>query len=279
MKPCPVGTKIQTMIFDRELWTPTEAREWLHAHKMKALKKESSGMILSYRFGQAPLNSFDKKSFRSIEIDAKNGIKAIIGCPRRAINPCSPIKNPCGTKKNPAAKARRGRAATSAISAKSRGAAPRLPAVLVYLGRAVELHNDKWGYRWPRSENMGLYTCPQGKCLYVIANNKKPVSKDQFQNALNAKRAQVDAALKTYSDFHDRDSMTGSIMAAPQRPLVTIGRAHALVYVSNKWTGRDQEYVHDFKRPPLVRADAPNAPRLITIAGAGLRVKKAGITG
>jgi hypothetical protein len=75
---CPVGTEVQTLIFDPELFNKTEAKRWAKESGFKATKIDETRD--SYRIRQKDPRSFKKTGFRTIDIT--EGVKAVIGCPR-----------------------------------------------------------------------------------------------------------------------------------------------------------------------------------------------------
>jgi hypothetical protein len=78
---CPVGTEVQTLIFDKDVFSEKEAKSWAKKHNMKygyVDEKENT-----YRIRQEEPSEFKDESFRTINIT--EGVKAVIGCPRNKI--------------------------------------------------------------------------------------------------------------------------------------------------------------------------------------------------
>jgi len=80
-KLCKVGTKIQTLLFDKKHFTEAQAIKWLqenHFDGLKADEKENT-----YRFRQMSPKSFKADSFRTTNFKNKlpEGVKAVIACP------------------------------------------------------------------------------------------------------------------------------------------------------------------------------------------------------
>jgi len=73
---CPVGTKVQTLLFSKDNFTLKKAKAWLkkHGYKTDVDEKENT-----YRFRQVEPCEFNEESFRTIEFT--DGIKAVVGCP------------------------------------------------------------------------------------------------------------------------------------------------------------------------------------------------------
>jgi hypothetical protein len=74
----PRSTRIQSIIFDRALWTITKAKAWLKRHNRKSPKPDVTKNF--YRFRQEPPSHFVKTTFRTIPM-GRNGIEAIIAIP------------------------------------------------------------------------------------------------------------------------------------------------------------------------------------------------------
>ena len=78
-KICPVGTKVQSLIFSKENYNETSAKKWAENHNYKfgyADEKEET-----FRIRQKNPKFFDSDSFRTIDITA--GIQAVIACPKK----------------------------------------------------------------------------------------------------------------------------------------------------------------------------------------------------
>jgi 16S rRNA G966 N2-methylase RsmD len=78
-KICPVGTKIQSLIFSKEKFTKNSAKKWAENHSYKfgyVDEKEET-----YRIRQKNPKYFDNDSFRTIDIT--DGIQGVIACPKK----------------------------------------------------------------------------------------------------------------------------------------------------------------------------------------------------
>jgi 16S rRNA G966 N2-methylase RsmD len=78
-KICPVGTKVQSLIFSKENYNETSAKKWAENHNYKfgyADEKEET-----FRIRQKNPKFFDSDSFRTIDIT--DGIQAVIACPKK----------------------------------------------------------------------------------------------------------------------------------------------------------------------------------------------------
>lgn len=76
----PESTQVQTLIFSKDLFTNSQAKDWSLKHNFIASKFDENidGQI---RVRQHQPIMYDKKSFRTIEL--KEGIKAVIGKPKK----------------------------------------------------------------------------------------------------------------------------------------------------------------------------------------------------
>lgn len=76
---CPVGTKIQTIIFSKEFFNKTKAVKWLDKNNFKGTIADDKSTTV--RFRQASPDKFKEDTFRTIELT--KGVKAVIGCPKK----------------------------------------------------------------------------------------------------------------------------------------------------------------------------------------------------
>lgn len=77
---CPVGTEVQTLIFNKEWWTARQAQKWARTHDFKAAKVDETSA--SWRLRQKPVSRFRRGSFRTITFRGVKGIKAVVACPK-----------------------------------------------------------------------------------------------------------------------------------------------------------------------------------------------------
>lgn len=76
---CPVGTKIQTLIFDKDVFTKAKAISW--ADHKGFLTEKVDDKEDTYRIRQRHPFEFKAGSMRTIKL--KKGVQAVIGCPRK----------------------------------------------------------------------------------------------------------------------------------------------------------------------------------------------------
>jgi hypothetical protein len=75
---CPVGTEVQTLLFDKDDFTKSDAKAWARENDFKHGKVDETDEY--YRLRQRPPGEFKKSGFRTI--DLSTGVKAVIGCPK-----------------------------------------------------------------------------------------------------------------------------------------------------------------------------------------------------
>jgi hypothetical protein len=76
---CPVGTQVQTLIFDRDQFSRSEAIAWARRNAYRTDKVDTTAN--SFRIRQSSPGRFTRDSFRTISLSDR--VKAVIGCPRR----------------------------------------------------------------------------------------------------------------------------------------------------------------------------------------------------
>lgn len=76
-KNCPVGTKIQSIIFSKDKFTEKSAKSWAESNDFKYGKVDEK--LNTYRLRQNAPSEYRKGSFRTIDIT--DGVKAIVACP------------------------------------------------------------------------------------------------------------------------------------------------------------------------------------------------------
>ena len=136
----PRATSIQSILFDRDRWTVSEAKRWLEDHDKKIPSVDRTTDY--YRFRQAPPGNFDRSTFRTISL-GKN-IKAVIAMP---------------LKKNPSSKK------------------VRLPRKVVDLGRLVELTFADGTVWSPRKKLVHLCSSESGRTLWILTVSKENTKK------------------------------------------------------------------------------------------------------
>lgn len=95
---------------------------------------------------------------------------------------------------------------------------------------------------------------------------------DKHQNALNK-------ASKLYERWSDLELDTINSYGVRDKKLINAGRVISITYRSDKWTGNNTDYIHTFKKPPIVKMDDLDEPEFIQISGGKLKVQPRGIVG
>jgi len=146
-------------------------------------------------------------------------------------------------------------------------AAVALPSTVVELGKAVELALDCG--ELIKFRGYALCSNTEGTRLYILRTLKKKVAQPKGG-------ATIDKARQLYSRFSDFESEKAFSLQAADSRLSKIGTADHIVYRSDKWTGKNVDYIHEFDRPPAVWANKSKS--VIALVGS-IHVKKEGITG
>lgn len=76
---CPVGTKIQTLIFDKSMFNLRQAKVW--AKKNNFENDFVDGKLNTLRIRQKDPAIFTENGFRTIQL--RQGVQAVIGCPKK----------------------------------------------------------------------------------------------------------------------------------------------------------------------------------------------------
>jgi hypothetical protein len=74
---CPSGMEIQTVLFDKDNYSESEAKTWLLNHDLRSKKVDETEN--NFRFRQKSPLRFNEDSFRTIRL--KKGIQAVVACP------------------------------------------------------------------------------------------------------------------------------------------------------------------------------------------------------
>jgi len=80
LKPCPVGTQVQTLLLDKSYFDARDARGWAKRHGFLASKIDITER--HYRFRQAEPSAFEPQGFRTMKL--RPGVQAVVGCPASA---------------------------------------------------------------------------------------------------------------------------------------------------------------------------------------------------
>lgn len=155
----------------------------------------------------------------------------------------------------------------------------KLPPVLCGLGRPIRVECGDVVYKWTTKDKVQLYSAPNGKSLYCLKVVKQKTDKADFERRIEKNRSAIDESVKLYQKWHEFDAATGDVMKPPRGFLFNVGRATAILYASDKWTGKIKHFIHEFKTPPVVWVNSKTAPTVLILTGGKINVKSDGITG
>ena len=160
--------------------------------------------------------------------------------------------------------------------------APKLPAVVTVLGDAVEIRarlNDGTDrlYRFGSGNRRRAFLCsnPSGRRLYVLPVKPVPASRLKKRPITN----EIKRAARMYEKWSDFEADRGSLIDVPKKRLNKVGRVTHVVYRSDKWDGRANDYIHSFDAPPILWADRKAKPDVLALTGGKIRVTQRGIVG
>lgn len=251
-KKCPRGMKVQSVYFCSKSFTDSAAKKWLREHGYKAPRADVTKNYRHYR--QLPPADFAFGSIRTIEFAA--GIKAKVGCPKKE-------KKSQKTRKNP-----------------TKYTGLKIPEVLVYLGRAVELRCKTWEYSWTKKDNFGLYANHTGTQLFIFpkpksASKRKSDLYDAFER--HGKKAENGQLLfETFTAF---DPLNSHLAKISEKKLTKTDKCMAIVYASDKWDGKEKSYIHEFDTPAQVLTDKEKKPSIVALIGGKMSITPEGIVG
>lgn len=79
-KSCSRGLEVQTLLFPRPEYTVSSAKAWAKKHDMRYGDIDST--VNYHRLRQREPGDFTADSFRTIDFENADGIKAVVGCPK-----------------------------------------------------------------------------------------------------------------------------------------------------------------------------------------------------
>lgn len=248
-KRFPRSTTVQTVIFDRQLWTVSAAKKWLKDHDYKVPPVDTTDDY--HRFRQHPTFQFTAGTLRTKNFGKDTGIKAVIGMPRKA------------KKKNPT------RPPTKAKRAKR--PASRLPSVLVDIADAMSVElDDGREIKFKLRDGFSVSCNDKGNELWILSRaGSRTVD---VQDGEDYKKM-----FERFTGYEADD--VGELVKRPAARLISIGRCSAILYRSDKFARKEHDYIHPFKTPPTVSVDDNAKPAIVAIRGGRIRVTAEGITG
>ena len=78
---CPVGTEVQSLIFDKDFFSVDQSKNWAKKHGFEYTYVDEK--INTFRIRQQEPSFFQKEGFRTIQFT--EGVQAVIGCPKKKI--------------------------------------------------------------------------------------------------------------------------------------------------------------------------------------------------
>jgi hypothetical protein len=279
MKRNRKSTEVQTVLFDKELWTVSAAKKWLRDHGYKIPSVDTTSEY--HRFRQLPPFQFEKGTFRTINFGKNTGIKSVIAVPkthkdkkqkiptdkrlkkkifppeRRLLHPELP---PClpgdGCRKNPQNKKKK----------------PWLPSLLIDLAIPISIDLESGEQlKFPLSGKYSMAANRSGTEIWIM-------SKYGSKNV----RATDERGEKLYEQFtgFEHDEVAKLVQVSP-KSMTRIGRAMNIIYRSDKFSrpGKNSDYVHPFEHYPTVSVDNAKRPSIVALRGGRIKIKKEGITG
>jgi hypothetical protein len=145
---------------------------------------------------------------------------------------------------------------------------PKIPDVLVLLGRAVELQTTSDKYKWTIKDNCKLFSDSSGARLFILRikpSEKKP-SKAAKQATDLYKRWSHDAVDKL------------SVGKVGDVKLFKTSRANHIIYSSDKFGGKTDRYIHTFDVKPIVWMPKRSTSTVV-LTGGKIEITKGGIEG
>ena len=244
-------TSVQSVMFDKSIWTPTAARAWLKQYGFDTkTQREEKNYI---RFRQAVPAAFQRHTFRTQTFGGDDqGIKAIIAVPKRE------------ARKNP----------TDRYTRKLKLVRHNVPDVLADLGRplAIELTD---GSQLDFNQSWIFAATETGQTIWLIKRTRGRT----VRNPNNTKIVQKTKNLfERFTDFEPRHARKMAVDDR-QNEFRNIGRVRSFAYESDKWTGRPTGYIHEYKNAPSIWANGDGKVTLFRIRGPRTRITVRGVEG
>lgn len=111
----------------------------------------------------------------------------------------------------------------------------------------------------------------------VIARPLK--TNPSIDDVLADRKNQVEQGIGLYQDWAEFDPKRGELWKPPRGFLWEVDRAQHIVYESDKWTGKNQQYIHSFDHPPIMWVNNKTTPSVLVLSGGKIEVRNEGIVG
>lgn len=157
----------------------------------------------------------------------------------------------------------------------------KLPPVLIQLGRVISVTGMDAVFKFTASSKTLLWCPPSGSSLYCFPKLwiAKPSTGQDFKKAVDSRWDETKAGVNLYQRWSEFEPASGSLGKPPRGFLFKVDRAQSIVYSSDKWVGRNRNYIHEFTSLPIVWANRKTDPTLLVLTGGRIKVQKRGITG
>lgn len=146
----------------------------------------------------------------------------------------------------------------------------KIPKTLIFLGLAIELITTNEKYIWKKKDKCDLFANENGTKLYIL---KMTQTEKQISEINISKKAK-----KLFERWSHNDVDKIDVMKLSNPDLNKNGRAKYIVYASDKFDGKMRQYIHVFKRPPIVWAQKTDSTAVV-LTGGRIRITSGGITG
>jgi len=163
---------------------------------------------------------------------------------------------------------------------------PRIPKVLVKLGYCLNIviawSDEEHTYSFPEKAKFLLCTNTSGTALFIFQDTKLPSgyrAKLEDLSEKSAKNFQVQRGIKMFEKWSDWEPEKFTHQKVSERKIVRHGNCLSITYRSDKWTGKDTDYIHTFDDPPIVHLNDLEDPSFIQISKGKLKVESRGIVG
>ena len=131
---------------------------------------------------------------------------------------------------------------------------PAIPAVLVVLGRAVELEGSDFSWSWTKKDKMILSSNTRGSRLYITPAPTRDVKISKPDKAIKK-------AKQLYRTFSPKGHNYSAAVGKASESLQKRGWVASIVYESDKF-GKTELYVHDFETLPRAWANKITKPSI-----------------
>lgn len=157
----------------------------------------------------------------------------------------------------------------------------KIPGVLVFLGRAVEVKGEHVHYYF--DDNTRLLSESNGKTLWCIRSGKEYENYAKIDPLVSKHRKLVEIGLNLRDDWNDLenspDGSRASVIKIPSGFLFEADKCHTIVYDSDKFDGKERRYIHKFKNIPTMWVNKQTEPSVLKLSGGKIRITKRGIIG